>query len=52
MECFKYLGSKITVDGGIETEVNSRINDAGKVLGGIKKKLSCRVMGINVEKVV
>ena len=31
VERFKDLGSKITVDGGIETEVKSRINDVGKV---------------------
>ena len=27
---------EITVHGGIETEVNSRINDVGKQLGGMK----------------
>ena len=32
VEGFKYLGSKNTVDEGIETEVKSRINDVEKVL--------------------
>ena len=36
VEFFKYLGSKITVDGNIETEVKSRVTDVGKVLGKIK----------------
>ena len=29
------------VNGGIETEVKSRINAVGKVLGGTKKAFSC-----------
>ena len=34
-----YLPFNITVHGGIETEAKSRINDVGKVLGGMKKIL-------------
>ena len=49
MECFKYLRFKITVDEGIETEVKSRINDVGKVLGGMKAFI-CRAMGMNVKR--
>ena len=30
VECFQYLGSKITVEGGIEKKVKSRISDGGK----------------------
>ena len=53
VECFKYVWAKIIVDGGIDTEVKFRINDVGKVLGGMKKVFSCRVMEMNVkEKVV
>ena len=48
MECFKYLGSMITIDRGIEAAVKSMIGDIGKVLGGIRKVLSCRTMGMNV----
>ena len=50
MECLKYLGSKIVVDRGIETEVKSMFNDVGKVLIGMKKVLSCRAMGLNVKR--
>ena len=42
--------SKITVAGVIETDVKSRINNIGKVLGGMKNVFSCRAMGINVER--
>ena len=49
MECFKHLGFKITVDGRIEIEKKSRINDVAKVLGGMKKVFNCRAMGINVK---
>ena len=47
VECFKYLGSKVTVDGAIETEVKSRISDVGKVF-------ICRTMDGNecTEKAV
>ena len=33
-----------------ETEVKSRINVVGKVLGGLGKMFSCRVMGMNVKR--
>ena len=49
--CIEYFGSKITVDGGIETEMKSRINEVEKVLGGIKDVFSClgtTVLGKNV----
>ena len=49
VECFKYLRSK-TVDGGIEIEVESTINDVGKVLGEIKKVFSSKGMGMNVKR--
>ena len=50
MECFKYIGSKITIDAGIETEVKFKINDVGKVLGGMKKVFSYRAMRMNVKR--
>ena len=31
VECFKYLGFKVPVDGGLETELKSRIIDDGKI---------------------
>ena len=46
---FKYLGSKITEDRGIETEVKSRINDVGKISGGMQV-FSCTDVVINVNK--
>jgi len=32
VECFKYLGLHVAVDGGIDVEVKYRINEVGKVL--------------------
>ena len=54
LECFKYLWSKIIVDGVIKTEVKVMISVLGKVLGGMKKvfMFSCRAMGIKIENVV
>ena len=40
--CIFNTQGKITVDGGIETEVKCRISDVGKVLRGMKKVFSCR----------
>ncbi len=38
VECFKYLGSHVALDGGIEGEVKFRMNEAGKVcVGGMKR---------------
>ena len=50
MEFLRSLGSKINVDGGIETEVKSNFNDVGKVLRGMKKVFCCRVMWMNVTR--
>ena len=36
VKCFKFLCSKIIVDGGLETEVKSRSGAVGKVLGEMK----------------
>ena len=38
----------ITIDGGIETE--SKIDTAGKMLGGMKKVFCCRMMGMDVKR--
>ena len=50
VKCYKYLWSKIIVDGGIEKEVKSRINDVGKVLREEIKVINCIVVGINVKR--
>ena len=44
VECFKYLRSKINIDGGIET------SDIGKVWRGMKKVFSCRIIAMNVNR--
>ena len=46
----QYLGLNITVDRGIETTLKCRITDVEKVLGGMEKVFSCRVIGMNVKK--
>ena len=50
VDCFRYLGSKVSVDGSVEVEVKSRINEAGKVLGGMKRVFRCRSLGMNVKR--
>ena len=47
---FNILGTKITVNGGIETEVKSKISDVRKMLGRMKKVFSCRAIGMNVKR--
>lgn len=37
-ERFKYLGSHIAVDEGIDGKVKLRMNEEGKVCGGIKSE--------------
>ncbi len=39
VECFKYLGSHVDVNGGIEGEVTFRLNEVGKVCGGNEKSV-------------
>ncbi len=36
VECFKYLESRVVVDGGIEREVKFIIDKVGKEYGGMK----------------
>ncbi len=38
-ECFKYLGSHVAVDGGIEGEAMFRMSEAGKMCRGMKKSV-------------
>ena len=46
----KYLGFKIIVNGEIEVEVKSWMNDVGKVLGCMKVMFSCRGLRMNTER--
>ena len=50
VDCFKYLGSTVASDGKIEPEVKVRVNEAGKVLGGMRKILKSRSLQMNVKR--
>ena len=52
---FKYLGSIIASNGGVEADVHPRVNEECKVLGALKGVMKNRGIGMNVvlyEKVV
>ena len=49
---FKYLGSVIAANGGVETDMCHRVNEGCKVLGALKVVMKNRWMGINVKKVL
>ncbi len=38
------------MDGGIEGEVKCRMNEVGKVCGGMKRMLKCRSLGMSTER--
>ena len=50
VENFKYLGSQISVKGGTERDVNCRLNEASKCLGGLKSVLKNRYLGMESKK--
>ncbi len=50
VECFQYLWSHVAVNGGIEGEVKFRMNEVGKVCGGMKRVFMCRSLGISAKK--
>ena len=50
VECFKYLGSHVAVDGGIDVEVKCRMNEVGKVWGGMNRVFKCRSLGMNAKR--
>ena len=49
---FKYLGSVIAANGGVEADVHHRVNEACKVLGALKGVMKNRGLGMNVKKVL
>ena len=52
---FKYLGSVIVANGGVEADVRHRVNEGCKVLGALKGVMKNRELGIKkvlYEKVV
>ena len=49
---FKYLGSVIAANGGVEADVRYRVNEGCKVLGALKVVMKNRGLGMNVNKVL
>ena len=49
---FKYLGSVIAANGGIEADVHHRVNEGCKVLGALKGVIKKRGLGMKVKKVL
>ena len=47
---FKYLGSVIAANGGVEADVRHRVNEGCKVLGALKGVMKNRGLGMNVKK--
>ena len=50
VDCFKYLGSQVAVDGGCERDVVHRMNEGYRAWGALKSVLSNRGFGINSKK--
>ena len=49
---FKYLGSVIAANGGVEADVRHIVNEGCKVLGALKGVMKNRGLGMNVKKVL
>ena len=49
---FRYLGSVINGNGGVEADVRHRVNEGCKVLGALKGVMKNRGLGMNVKKVL
>ena len=47
---FKYLGSVIAANGGVEADVQYRLNKRCKVLGALKGVMKNRGLGMNVKE--
>ena len=50
VDCFKYLGSKVTADGGCERDVVHRMNEGYRAWGALKSVLSNRGLGTKAKK--
>ena len=50
VDCFKYLGSQVSVDGGCEMDVVQRINAGYRAWGMLKSVLNNRRFGINAKQ--
>ena len=49
---FKYLGSVVAANGGVEADVRNRVNEGCKALGAMKGVMKCRGLGMNVKRVL
>ena len=50
VDCIKYLGSQVAVDGGCERDVVHRMNEGYRAWGALKSVLSTRGSGIKAKK--
>ena len=50
MDCFKYLGSHVAVDGGCERDVVHTMNEGYRAWGALKSVLNNRGLGIKAKK--
>ena len=50
VDCFKYLDSQVTADGGYERDVVHRMNEGYRAWGVQKSVLSNRGLGIKAKK--
>ena len=50
VDCFKYLGSQVSTDGGCERDVVHRMNEGYRACGALKSVLSNRGLGIKAKK--
>ena len=49
---FKYLGSVIAADGGVEADVKHRVNEGCKVLGAMRGVIKNRGLGMDIKRVL
>ena len=49
---FKYLGSVVAANGGVEADVRHRVNEGCKVFGAVKGVMKNRGLGMNVKRVL
>ena len=50
MDCFKYLGSQVSADGGCKMDVVHRMNKGYRAWLALKSLLSNKGLGINDKK--
>ena len=50
VDCFKYLESQVSADGGCERDVVHRMNEGYRAWGELKNVLSNRGLGIKAKK--